>query len=390
MLGLLVERQPKALSKTELQDRLWPGTFVVEKNLTNLVSEIREALGDDRRVPRFIRTVHRFGYAFREPPAMRQRRPRRRPASQPSRSAHELHRTRSGDRGAAAARARGTRADAHGRGRCGKTRLALEVAARVLDRFPDGVWVVDLSPLADPSLVTQAVASVFDVREGPNRPILDALSDYLRNRQILLILDNCEHLITACAQFVDALLRAADRLCILATSREGLGITGETVWRVPSLSLPDLSAGRPLSETLLRHDAVRLFIERAAAVDSTFAVTAANAAMVAEVCVRLDGIPLAIELAAARVKVLSIAQIHVAAERSLPAADRREPHRGRAPAHARSDHGVELRAAVGRGTPAVAPALGLRRRMDDGGGGGRDVGRRCANATTCWSLCRAS
>jgi non-specific serine/threonine protein kinase len=150
---------------------------------------------------------------------------------------------------------------------------------------------------------------VFDIREGPNRPILDALSGYLRSRQILLILDNCEHVITACAHFVDLLLRAADRVCILATSREGLGITGEIVWRVPSLSLPDSSQEASV-ETLLRHDAVRLFIERASAVDSTFAITAGNAATVAQMCIRLDGIPLAIELAAARVKVLSLAQIH--------------------------------------------------------------------------------
>ena len=105
LLGLLVQSHDKALSKTELQDRLWPDTFVVEKNLTNLVSEIREALGDDPTRPRFIRTVHRFGYAFREVPSAESRRPRRRPASQPSRSAHGLHRARSGSRGAAGARA---------------------------------------------------------------------------------------------------------------------------------------------------------------------------------------------------------------------------------------------------------------------------------------------
>ena len=309
LLGLLVERHPRALSKTELQDRLWPDTFVVEKNLTNLVSEIREALGDDPATPRFIRTVHRFGYAFRETPSMDS-------GDHDIGTRHNLPAPLTNfigrDREVAellqlvpAARV----LTLTGAGGCGKTRLALEVAARALDRFPDGAWVVDLSALADPRLVTQAVASVFDIREGPNRPILDALHGYLRNRQILLVLDNCEHLITACAHFVDALLRAADRVCILATSREGLGITGETVWRVPSLSLPDLSEAASV-ETLLRHDAVRLFIERASAVDSTFAFTAANAAAVAEVCVRLDGIPLALELAAARVKVLSIAQIH--------------------------------------------------------------------------------
>ena len=309
LLGLLVECHPRALSKTELQDRLWPGTFVVEKNLTNLVSEIREALGEDPATPRFIRTVHRFGYAFRAMPSVESR-------DHDIGTRHNLPSPLTNfigrDREIAellqlvpASRV----LTLTGAGGCGKTRLALEVAARALDRFPAGVWVVDLSSLADPSLVAQAVASVFDIREGPNRPTLDALSGYLRTRQILLVLDNCEHLITACAHFVDALLRAADRVCILATSREGLGITGETVWRVPSLSLPDLSQAASV-ETLVRHDAVRLFIERASAVDSTFAITAANAAAVGQVCIRLDGIPLAIELAAARVKVLSLAQIH--------------------------------------------------------------------------------
>ena len=309
LLGLLVEGHPKALSKTELQDRLWPGTFVVEKNLTNLVSEIREALGDDPASPRFIRTVHRFGYAFHAAASMdsgeHDRGPRHNlPAPLTNfvgreREIAELLLLLPASRVLTLT----------GAGGCGKTRLAIELAARALDRFPDGAWLVDLSSLADPGLVTQAVASVFDIREGPHQPHLDALSRYLRNRQALLILDNCEHLITACAHFVEALLHAADRVCLLSTSREGLGIPGETVWRVPSLSLPDLSKADSV-ESLLRHDAVRLFSERAAAVDSTFAITSANAAAVAQVCVRLDGIPLALELAAARLKVLSLAQIH--------------------------------------------------------------------------------
>ncbi len=178
-------------------------------------------------------------------------------------------------------------------------------------------------------------------------------------------------------------------LCILATSREGLGITGETVWRVPSLSLPDLSQAASV-ETLLRHDAVRLFIERAAAVDSTFAVTAANAATVAEVCVRLDGIPLAIELAAARVKVLSLAQIHARLNdrfRLLTGGSRTAVARQRT---------LEATVEWSYGLLSGAERRLLRRLSVFAGGWTMeaaedgDVGRRAANATTCWNRCRAS
>ena len=302
LLGILVENRPRALSKSELHDRLWPSTFVVEKNLTNLVSEIREAIGDDPVHPRFIRTVHRFGYSFRE-------------AQVPGDRRHNLPEPLTKFIGrdqeiAALLRLVGSTRllTLTGVGGCGKTRLALELAANVLDRFPDGVWVVDLAATTNPSLVAQTVASVLDVREGANRPLREMLLDYVHTRQILLILDNCEHLITACAEFAEALLRAALRLCILATSREGLGINGETIWQVPSLSVPEPLQGRS-AETLAKYDATRLFVERATAVDPAFRVTGSNAAEVARVCHRLDGIPLAIELAAARVNVLSIEQI---------------------------------------------------------------------------------
>jgi predicted ATPase/DNA-binding winged helix-turn-helix (wHTH) protein len=309
LLGILVECHPRALSKTDLQDRLWPGTFVVEKNLTNLVSELRDGLGDDPANPRFIRTVQRFGYAFREATAVKD-------GESDTRARHNIPAPLTNfigrDREIEELLRLLTSArllTLTGAGGCGKTRLAMELAARALDRFPDGVWVVDLATLVDPSRMAQAVASVLDIREGPNRPLMDALLDCVRNRRLLLVLDNCEHLIAACAQLADALLRTAERARILATSREGLGITGETMWRVPSLSLPDVSAEASV-ETVFQHDAVRLFVERASAVDHTFTMTSANAGLVSDVCIRLDGIPLAIELAAARVKVLSIQQIH--------------------------------------------------------------------------------
>src|SRR5215210_5399636 len=195
-----------------------------------------------------------------------------------------------------------------GSGGCGKTRLALAVARELAEGFEDGVWVVELAPLADPTLVPQAVASTLGVREQPGRSLTETLSDYLGSKKVLLVLDNCEHLVEACAELAEALLRSSPELRVLATSREALGITGEVAWLVPSLSLPDLRR-LPDIESLPQYEAARLFVERAAAVKPSFTLTEQNAVAVAQVCYRLDGIPLAIELAAARAKVLSVEQI---------------------------------------------------------------------------------
>jgi non-specific serine/threonine protein kinase len=196
-----------------------------------------------------------------------------------------------------------------GAGGCGKTRLALQVASEVLDQFSDGVWIVDLAPLSEPALIPQTIAAILGVRDVPNRPLRDGLAEYFRARCLLLVLDNCEHLIAACARLVEPLLRVASNLHVLATSREGLGIGGETVWRVPSLSVPEPS-DELNRELLQQYEAVRLFADRAAAVAPAFAVTEDNATTVAAICRRLDGIPLAIELAAARLNVLSVDQIN--------------------------------------------------------------------------------
>jgi predicted ATPase/class 3 adenylate cyclase len=188
-----------------------------------------------------------------------------------------------------------------GPGGTGKTRLALQLATEVLDEFTEGVWFVELAPLADPTLVTQTIASTLGVREQPGRTILDALMDYVRAKNLLMILDNCEHLIEASAQTADTLLRAAPGLKILASSREPLGIIGETAYRVPSLPLPDLEFTS--LEVFSQNDCVHLFVDRALAAYPRFRLKEKNALAIADICRRLDGIPLAIELASARTKV---------------------------------------------------------------------------------------
>jgi non-specific serine/threonine protein kinase len=195
-----------------------------------------------------------------------------------------------------------------GSGGAGKTRLALEVAAEVVPEYEHGLWLVELAALSDPALLQQAVARVLGLREASGQPLSDTLSGYLRGKRVLLLLDNCEHLIADCARLAERLLRDCPELRIFATSREGLGISGETTWRVPSLTAPDARRLPPL-ETLTQYEAVRLFIDRAKSALPSFAVTNENAPAVAQICYRLDGIPLAIELAAARVKGLPAEQI---------------------------------------------------------------------------------
>ena len=195
-----------------------------------------------------------------------------------------------------------------GSGGCGKTRLALQVAADLADEFPDGVWVAELASLSDPDLVTQEAASSLGVREVPGSRLIDTLSNYLKSKGLLLILDNCEHLMQACTTLSDTLLRSCPNLKIIISSREALGIAGETIYRVPSLSFPDPKS-TPTLKNLRMYESVRLFTDRAVAVQPTFRLTDDNASAVAHVCHRLDGIPLALELAAVRVKVLEVEEI---------------------------------------------------------------------------------
>jgi predicted ATPase/class 3 adenylate cyclase/DNA-binding CsgD family transcriptional regulator len=195
-----------------------------------------------------------------------------------------------------------------GAGGSGKTRVALQVAADLLGAFVDGAWVVELAALSDAALIPQTVASALGVPEQPGRDPIAAVNDHLREKSLLLVLDNCEHLSAAYARLAAGLLRDCPDLRILATSREPLGVPGETIWRVPSLSTPD-PQHLPPHETLDQYEAIRLFAERAAAVQPEFRVTSTNAPVVAKVCHRLDGMPLAIELEAARVRAISVEQI---------------------------------------------------------------------------------
>ena len=195
-----------------------------------------------------------------------------------------------------------------GAGGIGKTRLALQVLAAVAGDFPDGAWFVELGDLRQPDLVVSRVASAVGVGEEPGRPLLETLADALSSRRLLLALDNCEHLIDACARVGQRLLASSPGLRLIATSREPLHVAAETVWQVPPLSVaPDDAAADP--DEAYRYEAVRLFADRAAASLPGFAISRANAAAVVALCRALDGVPLAIELAAARIRTLSVEQI---------------------------------------------------------------------------------
>jgi predicted ATPase/DNA-binding SARP family transcriptional activator/DNA-binding CsgD family transcriptional regulator len=195
-----------------------------------------------------------------------------------------------------------------GAGGCGKTRLALEVARDLLGVYSDGVWLVELAGLSELELVPQKVADVLGVREQPNRPLVSTLLEALQTKKLLIVLDNCEHLVDACAQLVEMLLSSCPELRMLATSREALGVSGEVTWRVLSLSLPENEHLTDVKQ-LTHYESVQLFVDRACYRDPTFMLSSQNAQSVLKICRRLDGIPLAIELAAARVGALSVEQM---------------------------------------------------------------------------------
>jgi predicted ATPase/class 3 adenylate cyclase len=193
-----------------------------------------------------------------------------------------------------------------GSGGVGKTRLSIRVASELLDGYPNGVWLAELASITDPALIAKTLCAALGLDLRGNMSPENILTSYLHSKKLLLVVDNCEHLIDACAQLCEALLHSCPHLRIIASSREALGIDGENAYRVPSLSLPSLKEGLAALET---SEAVKLFVERATATLPEFKITEANAAAVAQICQRLDGIALAIELAASRVKLLKVEQI---------------------------------------------------------------------------------
>jgi predicted ATPase/class 3 adenylate cyclase len=198
-----------------------------------------------------------------------------------------------------------------GMGGIGKSRLSIQLGADVLDDYRDGVWLIELAPLTDPRLVPQAVASVLGVKEDAGHSVQESLLRYVRDKQLLFILDNCEHVVQACAELAKQLMQAGAGVKVLASSRDVLQVAGESSYQVPTLSVPAAPGahGQLAPGALMQHEAVRLFVERALAAQPSFEVTAGNAAAVADVCRRLDGIPLALELAAARTRALSVEAI---------------------------------------------------------------------------------
>ncbi|HKE41697.1 MAG TPA: winged helix-turn-helix domain-containing protein [Casimicrobiaceae bacterium] len=310
VLAELLEHPNEYVSKSRIMDAAWPGLVVEESNLAVQISAIRRALADAPGGEHWVETLPRRGYRFIGPVAEVDR-----PQSVRSRNDHtnlpealtsfigrerellDIKQLLPGRRLVTVV----------GAGGIGKTRLALQLASEAIDDYRDGVWLVELGSINDPSLVPASVAQVLGVQEKSGTPLTQTLCSYINARQLLLIVDNCEHLLDACAKLADAVLGTAAQATILATSREPLHVAGEQTYPLQALSLPESGAD---ADQVARSEAVQLFVERARRQLPDFELTAARAAIVADLCIHLDGIPLALELAAARVRTLSVEQIH--------------------------------------------------------------------------------
>jgi len=305
VLCALIERRERLVTKDELLELVWPNLVVEENNLQVQVSALRKTLGTEA-----IATIPGRGYRFAlelspvgQPPSAAEARRHNLPHPLTSFIGHEDDLT-----GYVEVLKQVRLLTLTGIGGCGKTRLAIKLAERVLPSFPDGAWFVDLAPLSDAERVPLTVIAALGVRKHADQPLIETLCEHLASRQTLLVLDNCEHLTAACAELAQRLLNAAPGVCVLATSREGLNVPGERTVTVRSLALPAIGSEHDISR-LESCETVRLFVERARLAVTKFSLDAKTAPAVAEICRRLDGIPLAIELAAARVKVLSVEEI---------------------------------------------------------------------------------
>ena len=308
ILIALAERAGDVVAKDELMARVWPGTFVEDSNLKFQVSALRRGLGDGRAGRRYIATVTGRGYSLIAPVEREaelealQAAPITPPNNLPPRVTRLIGRGETVDR-LAARLSRQRALTIAGPGGIGKTSLALAVAERLMPNYDHGARLIDLVPLGDPGLLPTAAAAALGIEIRSDNPLADLIAA-LRDRHMLIVLDNCEHVIDAAASFAVAVLRNAPGVSILATSREPLRIAGEQVYRLSSLENPPLSQTLSAAEALA-FPAVELFVERASSLVE-FEFSSANARAVSEVCRRLDGIPLAIELAAARVEIFGV------------------------------------------------------------------------------------
>jgi non-specific serine/threonine protein kinase len=303
LLIALIERRDRVVDKSELLDLVWPGLVVEENNLQVQINALRKLLG-----AKAIATVPGRGYRFT---AITE--PRKAHAPPADASGSELPRlltTFVGRESELESLRRLLGASRLlsliGIGGAGKTRLAIELGRRMAPQYPDGVRFVDLATVVSADRVVLEVACAAGVVDEPNRPVQDTLARHLAERRMLLFLDNCEHVLEACVTLIERLLAESQRLQVVITSREALGVAGEQIFPVGSLSLPPADAGVEAAEAA---EAVQLFVNRAHLILPGFALESQDVAAVSEICRRLDGIPLAIELAAARLRVLSIEQI---------------------------------------------------------------------------------
>src|SRR5690348_10128024 len=336
ILAALVERAGEVVAKKELIARAWPQTFVEDANLKIQVSALRRALGDGQGGHRYVVTVPGRGYNFVAPVSLEESSRASPPPRIVATAAHNLPfaatRMIGREEAVAALVSRLSRerlVTIVGPGGIGKTTVALAVAERMIASYEHGVWLVDLAPVGDPRLVPTAVATVLGLEVRTEDP-LPGLVASLRNKRMLLVLDNCEHVIDEAVSLATAILRGTSGVNILATSREPLAIAGEREYRLRPLSSPEPSAVLTAAEAAA-FPAVQLFVERATAVVENFTLTDANAPLVGEICRKLDGLPLAIEFAAPRVEVLGVEALAARLDRSLPLLAGR--HRAAGPRH---------------------------------------------------------